>query len=240
MPDTFVLTKAILCRRFEDHGIMTYVTTYNFMKGIVLTNAAYTLTLLLGLTQAQQQVPPPLMEAVVLWAASLAVIALTYYATIVGMLIILWVANVFDIILPFLLVVAEFCLFSVLQSGTGVQYWPYGLSTVAIIICGILCNVYSHLKYEVSDDAGLGRLLSQYSTGMRIQAASSFLMALANVAVYIWLGRPWVSGAIVFVASVVALYAHGMYANELTALLARPTAQQGVEPRQGNRGRTDP
>jgi len=215
------VTRAELLGRLKGHGVLSYVTIYNFMKGIALANAAYTFALLVGFGQSHG---PFEWLTLTLWLASFAAVILTYYATMVGMIVILWVPTLFDIVLPFVLVIAEFSLFSVLQSPATVVYWPLVFSVFNAIVSGIVWNVHFRLRHlQIEDD--VRTLVDDYRRGMKRDATLSGLNVPVMLVLF-YFSWIWISGLVALVVLCLAIREQSRHAAQITKQLAGATAAQ--------------
>ena len=110
-PVDMPFTASNLQERLQVHGKENYLFIYSVMKGTVVGVAVF---ILISVFHNASATDPVFWCKLSFWAGSFAAIIMTYYATTVGTLIWVFYPTWEDIILPFILVLAECFLFLVL------------------------------------------------------------------------------------------------------------------------------
>lgn len=123
-----------LTLRLKLHSKENYVFIYSVMKALTVYSAAVALhSIISGLISGESV----FLLRLPYWLASFAAMILTYNATMVGLLIIAYVPNWEDSVVPFLLAVVEYLLFSVLADPKPEsvlwQHWLLIFSLFALI-----------------------------------------------------------------------------------------------------------
>lgn len=191
------LTVSEIKDRIGKHTSIHYLTIYTVMKGVTLANAAYTLNIIFNAGLVKWQLIP-------FWLASFTAVILTYDATMVGLLIMAWLPRWQDIIFPFILVVIEFLLFSVLQSDLTLKYWPLMVAIFCANASAVLWNVVTQVRVE-HYEARLSKLVQEFIRWMKRDRRNSLALAIFWLTIFLimtkvdfFLKWQWVLGIIAF------------------------------------------
>jgi hypothetical protein len=171
--------------RLKTHGKENYLFIYSVMKGVVVGIAVLTLINLFRTTDDGHGV---FLSKLSLWAASFAAIIMTYYATTVGTLIWVFYPTWKDVILPFVLVIAESLLFLVLSkldsavpdpTDTFWCNWNLTFAGFALICHLMLWNIYQKVQSS-SYKEELEHLINKYRGRVKSDVRSS------GVSIIVW------------------------------------------------------
>lgn len=181
-----------LQERLRVHGKENYLFIYSVMKGAVVGVAVFILISIIHNSSAKDLA---FWCKLSFWAGSFAAIIMTYYATTVGTLIWVFFPTWEDIILPFILVLAECFLFLVLakpdsaarnSSDTVWYHWNLAFSIFAFVCHLMLRNIYRKVHAE-DYDPSLENLIAGYRKQVNNDRWSSGLSALAWALVWaVW------------------------------------------------------
>lgn len=176
--------------RLQAHSKENYLFIYSVMKGAVVGVAVFILINILHNAPAGYWV---FWCKLSLWAASFAAIIMTYYATTVGTLIWVFYPAWRDIVLPFLLVVAECFLFLVLIKPDQTssyptdmywQHWNLAFAVFAFVCHLMLRNIYRRVRPEDYEEE-FGRLINNYRRQVNHDRWSSGLSAIFWLIVWV-------------------------------------------------------
>lgn len=170
MSNGFQIDLEEITSRLKAHPRENYTFIYSIMKGATLANAAWTLGIFL-------QGRNPFLIPFLFWVVSFAAMLLTYNTTTVGTLLAGFRITFRDTILPFILAIFEFLLFSILQQETTIPYWYLVFAGFTLSTSLIIHSIIRKLKpdeYELP----VRNLIKTYADGMKRDRKHSIILFL--------------------------------------------------------------
>lgn len=157
------ITRERMAERAQAYGRDQYLFVYSVLKGAVLANAAYVLSVFLSSS-------PKNMALFPLWLASFGALILTYNTTFRGTLFLNHRVTWLDTVFPLVLALTEFLLFSVLQTPSSLTRTPTIWYLVFGMHNGVACIIVWNRRRQVrfSDYSfDLHPLLIRYSSWLK-------------------------------------------------------------------------
>ena len=235
--NSVVLTRSDVEQRIKDHALVGYQTIYSVMKGITLANAAITLAILIGNYKATDN-PPTFLSALPFLLTSFAGTVITYNGTHIGSLLTSWLPYTREVVLPFVLVIFEFTLFTLLWSAKTIVYWLPVYCFWGITASSIVWTVRSQLKRQEVEES-LQKMREFYIEALRRDGIGSAITGIYGGTLFVagrasypsWLFKPfialngrgitwlWLIGWIAFVFLCVAIFQQSSDRRKMVALL---------------------
>jgi hypothetical protein len=161
---------------------------------------------------------------------------LTYNATTVGTLIAGFRITFRDTILPFMLAIFEFLLFSTLQQATTVLYWYLVFAGFTLSTSLIVHSIIRKLKPEEYEPP-IRDLIKNYTDRMKqdrmnstVCCLLSLVFGLLNVLVFascaVWQQWYWIPAVFVLVGLLIGLYQQEMSRRAIWEFVVKQSSQQ--------------